>query len=77
MRWRDRANCISMDTKVFFPRDAREPDAYTAARAVCSMCAVRKQCLAMVIDLESTDDKWGMFGGKTPLERRVMRKNRA
>ena len=74
MIWRDRAACISLETHIFFPRDAREPDAYTAARSICAMCPVRKPCLQMVIGLEATDDKWGMFGGLTPVERRALRR---
>jgi hypothetical protein len=77
MRWRDRAACIAVETQVFFPKDAREPNAYATARSICSMCAVRTQCLQMVINLESSDDKWGMFGGLTPLERRAIRKGKS
>jgi len=76
MIWRDRAACISSDTHIFFPRDAREPDAYAAARSICAMCPVRRPCLEMVINLEPTDDKWGMFGGLTPIERRAQRRER-
>jgi hypothetical protein len=47
------------------------------ARFVCAMCPVRKECLALVIDLQSTDDKWGMFGGLTPYERKMKRRKKA
>ena len=77
MKWFEQAACKNAEVTVFFPADAREPDAWHRARAVCSLCPVRKPCLAMVIDLENTDDKWGMFGGLTPYERRNERRKRA
>jgi hypothetical protein len=77
MKWVDRAACRDSHVSVFFPPDAREPDAWNVARSICAMCPVRKQCLALVIDLESTDDKWGMFGGLTPYERKMKRRKRA
>ena len=76
MTWRDDAACRWLKTSIFFPKDAREPDAYKTARAICETCTVRTDCLSLVLGLEPTDDKWGMFGGLTPSERRVMKRQR-
>lgn len=76
MRWRDDAACRWLSTKIFFPKDAREPDAYESARAICATCTVREQCLDLVINADPADDKWGMFGGLTPHERRQLRQTR-
>lgn len=77
MKWFERAACRESHVSVFFPPDAREPDAWNMARFVCAMCPVRKECLELVIDLESSDDKWGMFGGLTPYERKMKRRKKA
>lgn len=77
MKWIDQAACKDADVSIFFPRDAREPDAWQIARSICGLCPVRKKCLALVIDLDPTDDKWGMFGGLTPYERKMKRRKPA
>lgn len=76
MRWRARAACRHIATQVFFPKDAREPDAYEPARLVCAHCTVKPECLDIVIGLDPSEDRWGMFGGLTPHERRRLRENR-
>ena len=45
-------------------------DRYT----ICANCTVRQDCLEMVIVLEDTDDRWGVFGGLTPPQRAKLRK---
>ena len=77
MRWRESAACIDAETSVFFPADAREPNAWDIARTYCAECPVRSQCLASVMSIEVTDDRWGMFGGLTPYERKVLRRKSA
>mgnify|MGYP006275899949 CR=1 FL=1 len=77
MRWREQAACIDAETAVFFPIDARDPDAWDMARTYCAQCPVRKQCLDSVMSIEMTDDRWGMFGGLTPYERKQLRRRRA
>jgi len=74
MKWVEQAACRDLHVSIFFPPDAREPDAWNVARSICALCPVRKNCLALVIDLETTDDKWGMFGGLTPYERKMKRR---
>jgi hypothetical protein len=76
MIWADRAACRDSHVSVFFPPDAREPDAWHMARSVCAICPVQRECLDLVIDLPSTDDKWGMFGGLTPYERKMRRRRK-
>lgn len=76
MRWAEQAACRESHVSIFFPPDAREPDAWNQARQICALCPVRKKCLALVIDLDPSDDKWGMFGGLTPYERKMKRRKR-
>lgn len=76
--WREDAACLRSPVEVFFPHDTLASDRWVQAKIVCKSCSVKKQCLSLVINLDPIDDKWGIFGGKTPQERikeRERRKN--
>ena len=73
MKWRDKAACIGAPSDVFFPHDTLANNRWEAALAYCRVCPVKGECLEMVLKLEDHEDKWGMFGGMTPGERRVIR----
>ena len=76
--WVDDAKCKGKPTIVFFPPFDRTnlTSRWLLAKEICADCEVKEQCLALVIGLEYTDDKWGMFGGLTPDERQVLRYKR-
>lgn len=61
MKWRDKANCTNVDPHIFF-----QPDTTDIALAVCSLCAVRSQCL----DEALYGSEYGVRGGLTEEERR-------
>lgn len=68
--WQERALCADLDPELFYPAKgecARE------AKAVCAQCPVRLQCLEYAI---ANDEKFGIFGGLSERERRVIRKER-
>ena len=67
--WRENALCLGQPVEVFFPHDTLATDRWDAAKLVCKSCRVKKQCLNLVIGLDPIDDRWGVFGGKTPQER--------
>lgn len=75
--WREDALCLDTPTHIFFPvgRGTGE-ERWDAAKAICRGCKVKKQCLNLVIKLEEHDDRWGVFGGLSPMERRVIRAER-
>jgi WhiB family redox-sensing transcriptional regulator len=75
--WREDAACLSAGTEIFFPsgRGTGE-DRWDAAKAICRSCTVKRHCLNLVINLEEHDDRWGVFGGLSPMERRAMRQER-
>lgn len=75
--WREDAACLDQPMQVFFPvgRGTGE-ERWDAAKAICARCTVQAQCLNLVIKLEEHDDRWGVFGGLTPMERRVVRMER-
>lgn len=73
--WRDEAACRGRDQGDWF---SGYPEAIALARAVCFNCPVRRECLEDQLDYErvvglTTD---GMFGGRTPYERRVILRHR-
>jgi WhiB family redox-sensing transcriptional regulator len=76
--WREDAACLNVATEVFFPsaRGIASEDRWEPAKAICANCTVRKECLKLVINLEEHDDRWGVFGGLSPMERRAVRERR-
>ena len=73
--WQHFAQCIGAPINVFFPQSRRHTDnTWREARAMCDRCTVKKECLDLALSVPQTDDRWGMFGGTTPTERRKMRR---
>ena len=68
-------NCYRTEDPGFFP-STEDPD-HPAVRAVkdfyCHNCPVRDECLQWALDTQSD---WGIFGGTTGLERKLMRKSK-
>ncbi len=76
--WQDRGRCRDLDPDLFFPpvesesseqRQARE----SAAKAVCSACPVRAECLSWAL---AHRERLGVWGGLTERERQVVAGNR-
>jgi len=72
--WRDDANCIGVDTDVFFfegrmlPREIKIK--MDAAKVYCDNCIVQQECLKYAID---NNVVVGIFGGMTQLQRRAVK----
>lgn len=67
--WRKEAACGQLPTYLFYPTGKSE-GARTdeeQAKAVCSLCPVREQCLEFAL---VHDERYGVWGGTTPEERR-------
>jgi WhiB family redox-sensing transcriptional regulator len=61
--WRSFAACRTVDSGVFFPQS----DLFSnRAKLICSTCPVREKCLAWAM---GTDQRYGVWGGKTSRER--------
>ena len=69
--WSDRAACAGLDTEDWFVEDK---GSYREARQVCAICEVRVDCLNWAIE---TRTEHGLFGGKSPLERKRIARKRA
>jgi WhiB family redox-sensing transcriptional regulator len=77
--WRTRAACRGKATAY---DDPWHPDGQGvkarehAAKALCSPCPVRAECLAYALQFEGelhAESRFGVFGGKTPSERAKLR----
>jgi WhiB family transcriptional regulator, redox-sensing transcriptional regulator len=64
--WQDRALCAETDPAAFFPEKG-EPS--RPAKRVCMACEVRAECLDYALE---TDQKFGVWGGLSERERRLL-----
>ena len=64
-KWRDKAACTSIGVEAMY---ATGTHGVTVAKAQCSGCPVREQCLAFGLD-----EEFGVWGGTTPDERKALR----
>jgi WhiB family redox-sensing transcriptional regulator len=81
--WRHRAACLRVDPELFFPSvdekgirldSLTAHRAYEEPKAICKGCPVAVQCLDAAMQCESGAGRYGVFGGLTPAERRLMDK---
>lgn len=75
MDWVHRARCKDEDPELFFPIGTTGPAALQveAAKAVCTQCEVRSECLQWAMD---TGQDAGVWGGLSEEERRALRRAR-
>lgn len=75
--WSLRAACRSEDPELFFPLGIGHSDAsknqMELARLICRECPLQRWCLAYALRI---DAEFGMWGGKTPTERKKLRRGR-
>lgn len=78
MSWEANAACQGDIAELFFPPDGEcRPERELregAAKAICSACPVRRQCLECALSANIRD---GLWGGRSEDERRWERRNRA
>ena len=73
--WLDQAACRGLDPERFFP-ESGEQTKTAEAKAICSGCQVRDQCLDLAVKAASgIDGDHGVFGGTLPAERSRLRGN--
>jgi WhiB family redox-sensing transcriptional regulator len=66
--WRVHAACRGVDPDLFFPARG---EMTAPAKAVCSSCPVRSECLTDALEQR---EKFGIWGGRSERERRQIRK---
>lgn len=67
-QWRDAALCAQTDPEAFFPDKGGST---RDAKAICSRCAVRPECLQAALD---NDERFGIWGGLSERERRHLKR---
>lgn len=76
--WMLESACLGVATSVMFPEPGKgTPYDDTAAKALCAKCPVRDECLEYALAWPEASDRYGIFGGMNPAERRRVRKVRA
>ena len=69
--WSVYAHCAETDPELFFPENRYET---ATARGICRHCPVRTDCLDTALADSSLT---GVWGGTTPEERRILRRDAA
>lgn len=69
--WQERALCAQTDPEAFFPEKGGST---REAKKVCLTCEVRTECLDYAV---ANDERFGIWGGMSERERRVVKKDRA
>lgn len=76
--WSNQAACLKEDPELFYAPGTEgvkmSRAAVEQAKAVCAGCPVRDECLTWALDHGETE--FGVWGGKTPHERRKERDRR-
>lgn len=67
------AACRGMGPDLFYPPRGAPPTHTEAAKAVCHRCPIRLQCLQTAVE---DVERWGIWGGTTEPERRILRRFR-
>jgi WhiB family transcriptional regulator, redox-sensing transcriptional regulator len=68
LTWQAMARCVEVDPEIFFPERGGSSK---AARAVCSECSVRQECLLYAL---ANREQFGIWGGTSERERRRLRR---
>ncbi|HYZ91614.1 MAG TPA: WhiB family transcriptional regulator [Actinomycetota bacterium] len=77
--WRPKAACQGLDPELFFSSDdivnrQERLEREAEAKAVCTRCTVRSECLTYALD---AGERYGVWGGMTAQERRALGRSRA
>lgn len=58
-RWRDDAECLGMDTNIFFDKYEDDQKFAKSVDSICGRCRVNKDCFAAGV----SQKEWGVWGG--------------
>jgi WhiB family redox-sensing transcriptional regulator len=77
--WRPEAACRGLDPELFFSSDdianrQERLEREAEAKAVCTRCTVRTDCLSYALD---AGERYGVWGGLTAQERRALGRSRS
>jgi hypothetical protein len=72
LAWQNQALCAETDPELFF--GCTGFGGYAAARRICAACEVTAECLAFALATDETGYEHGVYGGRTPQERRELKR---
>lgn len=76
-QWMLEGRCVGVPTSVMFPEPGKgTPFDDTPAKALCAQCSVTGPCLEYALAWPEASDRYGIFGGMNPPERRNERRRR-
>lgn len=58
-QWKKRAQCLNLDTNMFFDKYEENADLRPAVDSLCKSCPVQKECIANAVSRQ----EWGVWGG--------------
>ena len=58
-RWKDEAECLNMDTNIFFDKYEEDQHLASSVDHICQRCPVNKNCFAWGV----SNKEWGVWGG--------------
>ena len=58
-RWKDEAECLNMDTNIFFDKYEEDHHLASSVDHICQRCPVNKNCFAWGV----SNKEWGVWGG--------------
>lgn len=58
-RWKDNAECLGMDSNLFFDKYEEDPHVAKAVDHICQRCPVNQHCFAWGV----SNKEWGVWGG--------------
>ena len=62
--------CTTYSTDIFYPEEYEEENV-AQAKTICNDCWIKDKCLAYAL---GTNEKEGVWGGTTPIERKRIRR---
>lgn len=74
--WTRDALCAEIGVDVFFGEGGGD-NATRLAKQACAGCPVQAECLEWALGFDEWEDRYGIFGGTGPIERRKIRAERA
>jgi hypothetical protein len=73
--WQERSACLQADPELF-TGDHLTQHQVTQAKAFCTRCPVRIECLDFALTQQRSTDLGGIYGGLSPSERRAHRRHK-
>ena len=67
--WMQKGKCRGLQTDIFYSEQGRR--SINTAKAICSECPIRQQCLDYAM---RNQELYGIWGGHTEIERKKLRK---